>query len=326
MIAVQICPNCKRENRTDASICVYCGTLLIDRAIETARVADFANLAKHPEVTAPLAELRPGVLALYVMGEKEPMLLEGEQTATLGRIVFGEPPPTVDLTDFHGRLLGVSRHHASIHKVNNGFALEDLGSSNGTWLNDRRLEANQLTPLHSGDLIRLGQLVLMSHFQETGVAAPGIARSSNGVGADDRRKTPTRPLDIGTEIRALSITLTGRPGRLDIRPDMAITTMSYTPDADSLPDGSPLLFQTPRFYTVYIPIKQWKKVESALNDPHDQLIVEGTCAYDSENGRITILATHASSKHLEAKRDSRIARLYKRQQKSLNPSHKRRQP
>lgn len=319
MIAVQICPNCKRENRTDASVCVYCGTHLTDKAIETARISDFVALVKRPEVTTPLVELRPGVLALYVMGEKEPILLEGEKTVTLGRIVFGEPTPTVDLTDFHGRLLGVSRHHAAIHQVENGFALEDLGSSNGTWLNDKRVEADQLPPLHSGDLIRLGQLVLMAHFQEA--VASGTAR--NGTHAEEKRKTSTRPLDIGTDIRALSLTLTGRPGRLDIRPDMVITTMLYTPDADSLPEGTPLLFQTPRFYTLYIPIKQWKKVESALNDPHDQLIIEGTCAYDSENGRITILATHASSKHLEAKRDSRIARLYKRQQKSLYPGQRR---
>jgi pSer/pThr/pTyr-binding forkhead associated (FHA) protein len=315
MIAVQICPNCKRENRSDAPSCVYCGSLLVDRANETARVADFAALARHPEIT-PLVELRPGVLALYVMGEKEPILLEGQQTVTLGRVVFGEPAPTVDLTDFHGRLLGVSRHHASIHKVENGLTLEDLGSSNGTWLNDKRVETNQLTPLHSGDLIRLGQLVLMAHFQEA-------ASALNGSSPEEKRKTPTRPLDIGTDIRALSLTFTGRPGRVDIRPDMVITTMSYTPDEDSLPEGSPLLFQVPRFYTVYIPIKQWKKVEVALNDPHDQLIVEGTCAYDSDNGRIAILATHTSSKHLEAKRDSRIARLYKRQQKSFNPSHRR---
>jgi hypothetical protein len=126
-----------------------------------------------------------------------------------------------------------------------------------------------------------------------------------------------------TDIRALSLTLVGRPGRLDMRPDMVITTMSYRPDAESLPEGTPLLFQTPRFYTVYIPIKLWKKVEVALNNPHDQLIVEGTCAYDYDNARIAILATHVSSKHLEAKRDSRIARLYRRQQKSHEPGQRR---
>lgn len=319
MIAVQICPNCKRENRADATVCTYCGTLLIDRAIETARVSDFASQVRRPDSSAPLVELRPGLLALYVMGEKEPILLEG-QTATLGRIVFGEPAPTVDLTDHHGRLLGVSRQHAMIHPVDNGYSLEDLDSSNGTWLNDKRVEPHQLVPLHSGDLIRLGQLVLMAHFQE--MPASSAARTE-GV-AEEKRKTPTRPLDMASDISTLSLTLIGRPGRLDIRPDLVITTMSYTPDSDTLPEGAPLLFSTPRFYTVYIPIKQWKKVESALNDPHDQLIVEGTCAYDYENARIAILATNTSSKHLEAKRDSRIARLYKRQQKSDTPTRRRR--
>jgi pSer/pThr/pTyr-binding forkhead associated (FHA) protein len=250
------------------------------------------------------------------MGEKGPILVEGQKTITLGRIVFGEPSPTVDLTDYHGRLLGVSRHHAAIHFLDNGFSIEDLESSNGTWLNDNHLSPHQLTPLHDGDLIRLGQLVLLAHFQETGAAT---LREGE---AEEKRKTPTRPLDAPADIRSLSLTLVGRPGRVEVRPDGVMTSLSYMPDRDALPEGAPTLFYTSRFYTVYIPTKLWKKVEAALNDPHDQLIVEGTCAYDTEIGRIAILATHVSTKHLEAVRARHLSRQNRRQDNLLKLSQK----
>lgn len=306
MITVQICPNCKQENKSDAEKCVHCGTSLVDRAVETMRVDDLISALKRPEAITP-PDLRPGVLALYVMGEKEPILVEDQPTVTLGRVVFGEPAPTVDLTDYHGRLLGVSRHHAAIHRFKDGFTVEDLGSSNGTWLNDNRVPPTELSPLHNGDLIRLGQLVLLAHFQEV------TPRNANENHAGDRPRTPTRPLEMGTDVHALSITLVGRPNRVDIRPDGVMTTMLYAPDDASLPEGSPTLFKMPRVYSVYIPVKLWKKIETAFNDPHDELIIDGTCAYDSESGRIAILATAVSSKHLEAKRTQIIARKNRRQ-------------
>ena len=54
-----------------------------------------------------------------------------------------------------------SRDHARIRFVDGSFAVADLGSSNGTFLNDRRLDAQ--TPLADGDLIRIGDTVLQFH-------------------------------------------------------------------------------------------------------------------------------------------------------------------
>jgi hypothetical protein len=93
--------------------------------------------------------------------------------------------------------------------------------------------------------------------------------------------------------------------------------MSYSPEPASLPEGAPPLFQTARVYTVYIPIKQWKKVETALKDSHDQLIIAGTCAFDTDAGRIAILATHASTRNMEAKRNYLISRRQRRHQRSF---------
>lgn len=51
-----------------------------------------------------------------------------------------------------------SREHARIRFADGGFSIVDLGSSNGTMVNDRKLEGQ--TPLTDGDLIRIGDTVM----------------------------------------------------------------------------------------------------------------------------------------------------------------------
>jgi serine phosphatase RsbU (regulator of sigma subunit)/pSer/pThr/pTyr-binding forkhead associated (FHA) protein len=52
----------------------------------------------------------------------------------------------------------VSRKHARIRKKVSGYFLEDMGSGNGTFLNNAKIRAETL--LKSGDRIRLGQILL----------------------------------------------------------------------------------------------------------------------------------------------------------------------
>lgn len=53
----------------------------------------------------------------------------------------------------------VSRLHAEISYVNDQYVLQDLGSSNGTFVNDTRLEPHRLYRLEANDLLRFGKLV-----------------------------------------------------------------------------------------------------------------------------------------------------------------------
>jgi pSer/pThr/pTyr-binding forkhead associated (FHA) protein len=69
----------------------------------------------------------------------------GEAGATLGRL----PDNSICLTD--GRL---SRHHASIEFRDGGYWLRDLGSQNGTVVNDHAI--TQAHRLQAGDSIELG--------------------------------------------------------------------------------------------------------------------------------------------------------------------------
>jgi class 3 adenylate cyclase len=51
----------------------------------------------------------------------------------------------------------VSRYHARLDWTGSMYVLEDLGSKNGTWVNDGRLEGP--TPLNNGDMVRFGDLL-----------------------------------------------------------------------------------------------------------------------------------------------------------------------
>jgi len=51
----------------------------------------------------------------------------------------------------------VSREHAEIRQMEQGLLVTDLGSSNGTFLNGKRLAQNQPCPLQAGDKLKIGQ-------------------------------------------------------------------------------------------------------------------------------------------------------------------------
>lgn len=55
---------------------------------------------------------------------------------------------------------GVSRRHCVVKRRGEQAILEDLGSTNGTLLNEQRLRPREARPLRSGDLIRVGEAAL----------------------------------------------------------------------------------------------------------------------------------------------------------------------
>ena len=52
----------------------------------------------------------------------------------------------------------VSQHHARLFPRDASWYVEDLGSTNGTFLNDRRV--SQPAEIHAGDVVRVGKTVL----------------------------------------------------------------------------------------------------------------------------------------------------------------------
>jgi len=132
---------------------------------ETSRLAnpeDISAILEQPKsVTASAPR---DALALHIMGEKLPFLIHKGQTI-LGRASSSDKAIAVDLSKYYARVLGVSREHAAIRYSATGWTIEDLGSTNGTYLNGTKLAAHQPQALRNGDTVRLGQLTLFVYFK-----------------------------------------------------------------------------------------------------------------------------------------------------------------
>jgi serine/threonine protein kinase len=78
----------------------------------------------------------------------------------------GKVVPDIDLSLYGGGTAGVSRQHARLLRTGEGWMIEDLRSTNGTFVNDKRVPPSQPSPLNDGDSVRCGQLVLNFYTDE----------------------------------------------------------------------------------------------------------------------------------------------------------------
>ena len=96
------------------------------------------------------------------------------ETSSIGRC----PDSTVLIDDTR-----VSRRHALIRRQEDGYWFFDLGSSNGSFLNENRVTTAQ--PLHDGDHLRIGQHVFV--FQARGKAGDVMNQTATDIMTVDVR-------------------------------------------------------------------------------------------------------------------------------------------
>lgn len=91
---------------------------------------------------------------------------------------------------------GVSREHARIYCTPDGCQIRNLSSTNGTVLNNTRLQTNEPVPLRHGDEIRLGRAVLRyeaAASQALEWPAPASAQPPAAPPKTPATPTPPRP-------------------------------------------------------------------------------------------------------------------------------------
>jgi hypothetical protein len=140
--------------------------------MEDQQVKDTLDAMLHePEALITAPRLDEGTIAFAVVGTSNMILIKYEQPVLLGRDAGTRPSdyPLVDLNDARGYVMGVSRQHALLQKMDNQYYIIDQGSSNGTFINGTRLKPYDSYEINQGDRLILGQLnLIFFHRSETG--------------------------------------------------------------------------------------------------------------------------------------------------------------
>lgn len=158
-----VCPSCQHENLDGALFCDECGGPLtgqdmkVTQNIKTDQIRA-AAMPGRKKAPAPVQESEAWA-SLHIVDSGQILPLTDRNEFMLGRISEAQPiMPDIDLTPYQAYANGVSRLHAVVKRENNRVLIMDLGSSNGTYLNGKRIPANLDLPLSHGDMVSLGKL------------------------------------------------------------------------------------------------------------------------------------------------------------------------
>ncbi len=149
------CQKCGHRNASDAYFCSSCGAALEVHGDRTVVIANFDPLqdaiGPQDNATVDLNALPPDAASLVVRsgpqaGDRFDL---NERITRLGR----HPDSEISLDD-----ISVSRRHAEIERQEFEYVLRDMGSMNGTYVNQRRVDS---VVLAQGDEILIGRFRLI---------------------------------------------------------------------------------------------------------------------------------------------------------------------
>jgi pSer/pThr/pTyr-binding forkhead associated (FHA) protein len=140
------CTACQMENIEGALFCEECGAQLV-----AASESKDAAVAMDKEETNLVLTSSDG--STLEIPSKDDVIIGREDPIS---DVF----PDMDLTDLGGMDKGVSRKHAVIHRAGQNCTVEDMGSTNGTYINKKKLQPHAPEMIKPGDELRFGKLAL----------------------------------------------------------------------------------------------------------------------------------------------------------------------
>jgi pSer/pThr/pTyr-binding forkhead associated (FHA) protein len=150
------CPVCKTFNPAGVMFCVECG-LIFDRALPgDAFGAPAIQLPVLVETTGREHTIRPGQ---NFVGRE-------------GDILLGDSR--------------ISRRHAQVTSQDGSISVEDLGSTNGTFLNGNRLQPNEKRTVAQGDKVSFGGFELT-------LSLPGVSGATNILASNKTAAISTPP-------------------------------------------------------------------------------------------------------------------------------------
>jgi hypothetical protein len=147
-----VCPSCGTDNPEGSSFCDDCGSSLESGSVE--------EEVTEPEIVEEeLPETPRGSAKLVVQDSSREFYLD-KDVITIGRQSPADGIfPDIDLTEVDVEAY-ISRRHARILRKDDGFIFEDMGSSNGSFINNVRVTQGVQQFLNEGDMLRLGKTVM----------------------------------------------------------------------------------------------------------------------------------------------------------------------
>jgi hypothetical protein len=152
-------------------MCNNCGAMLVAARKKggTRNLAEeLPEFRENPVFTASGSNtFKEGMsIKLTVEGKEEALTVKpGKPMMLIGRRdALSQHVPDVDMEDFEGYRLGVSRKHAQLLHKQDELSIQDYGSANGTFLNGVKLPAHRPHKLSDGDEVRLGHLTMRVYF------------------------------------------------------------------------------------------------------------------------------------------------------------------
>ena len=144
------CNNCGHRNPPQSGFCSACGSVLDAPEQRTIVLAKVDPLQDAPgdadNVSISATEIHAGKALLIVRsGAQSGSRYVLGQLITVGR----HPESNICLDD-----VTVSRRHAQIEQVNGNYVVRDLGSLNGTYVNQMRIDE---LALEQGDELQIGK-------------------------------------------------------------------------------------------------------------------------------------------------------------------------
>jgi len=166
-----LCKNCGAEQLDGAIFCLECGASLLkaegghDTTTTLGRKRGEVDPAPPEELSSPPFPPTGASIRLVVLSSDRQIHLDCGKDFIVGRASSkGGDKPDVDLAQDGGYDAGVSRQHALLSVQEHDCLLKDLKSSNGTFVNGKRLKPHRPVAVKHGDEVKFGMLLVRVEF------------------------------------------------------------------------------------------------------------------------------------------------------------------
>jgi serine/threonine protein kinase len=132
--------------------------VLIDARTQLSR-SFTQDAGRHPTISTTRQQLKKTKISLKQIACEQHILPPDQAELIVGRASKNKTPD-IDLAPYKGFKAGVSRRHSRLLRQDDQWFVEDLASTNGTFVNGVKIPPHQTIAIHRGDILRFGRLEL----------------------------------------------------------------------------------------------------------------------------------------------------------------------